>query len=86
MPKELDETCNFNIITLVKNNAFVDNTRHFDSEIDLACSESSESATLHFPALGEVVTVLAREHADCTDVKVKSGHFCHVSCTHAVRE
>ena len=28
-------------------------------------------ATLHFPALGEVLTVLAREHADYTGVKVE---------------
>ena len=36
MPKELDETCD----------AFVSNTGHSDSEIDLACSESSESTVL----------------------------------------
>ena len=29
----------------MKNNAFVGNTGHFDSEIDLACSDASESAT-----------------------------------------
>ena len=27
--------------------------------------------------LGEVLTVLAREHAVCTVVKVKSGHCCY---------
>ena len=67
MPKELVETCD----------VFVGNTGHFDSEIDLACSGSSESATLHFPALGALVTVLAREHADSIVVKVKSGHYCY---------
>ena len=36
LPKELDEMCNFNIVTLVKNNAFVGSTRHFNTEIDLA--------------------------------------------------
>ena len=39
MPKELDETCD----------AFVGNTGHFDSEIDLACSESSESSESTVP-------------------------------------
>ena len=36
MPKELDETYD----------AFVGNTGHSDSEIDLACLESSESTFL----------------------------------------
>ena len=65
----------FSVLKVLPPSARTTSTSSRNSSIELHVlpKELNEKVVaLHFPALGEVLTVLAREHADYTGVKVEA--------------